>query len=413
MNETQNDPLQAFAGRNLTHPSSPVTLLFLPLAMGVTAGAMLLLFGGVSLWTGLIAAALSVTGAWVSWLFQRRLKAIEAHYHRQSQAAQRQHSEFSQSVVKGLDELCVIALPIWSGHIETARSQTEEALNTLTHRFATLVERLETTLATSRQASGQGGGHEGAGAVFNRNEQSLTQVVGVLRTTQQGRIAILDEIRRLTHYTEELKGMAAEVAAIAGQTNLLALNAAIEAARAGEAGRGFAVVANEVRKLSTLSSNTGQHMTEKVNVINDAITKAFRVAEQSAANDGEILGQSEESIRLVMRDFTGMVDGLSRSAGIMQDEGMGIRREIEDMLVALQFQDRTSQMLAQVRGCLTELEKTVRVQQAAGASGKSVVPIDVSAWMDNMEKNYAKFEQGINHSDQRTQANSPPEITFF
>jgi len=316
-------------------------------------------------------------------------------------------------VVKGLDELCVTALPIWNRHLETARNQTEEALNALTLRFAALVERLETTLATSRQASGQGGGHEGAGAVFNRSEQSLTKVVGVLRTTQQGRMAILDEIRTLTHYTEELKGMATEVAAIAGQTNLLALNAAIEAARAGEAGRGFAVVADEVRKLSTLSSNTGQNMTEKVTVINDAIAKAFRVAEQSAANDGEVLGQSEESIRLVMRDFTGMVDGLSRATGIMQEEGVGIRQEIEDMLVALQFQDRTSQMLAQVQGNLTDLEKTVRVQQAASENGQRVAPIDVRAWLDKMEKSYAMLEQRVNHSGQRTQANTQPEITFF
>jgi len=386
---------------------------FLSLALGLVAGVVLLLFSGASVWTGFTAAALSLAGAGVGWLFQRRLKAIEAQHQSLTLTIEQQHREFSQSVVKGLDELCVIALPIWNRHLETARSQTEEALNALTRRFAALVERLETTLAASRQASGQGGGHEGAGAVFNRSEQSLTRVVGVLRTTQQGRIAILDEIRTLTHYTEELKGMATEVAAIAGQTNLLALNAAIEAARAGEAGRGFAVVADEVRKLSTLSSNTGQNMTEKVNVINDAITKAFRVAEQSAANDGEILGQSEESIRLVMRDFTAMVDGLSRSAGIMQEEGVGIRQEIEDMLVALQFQDRTSQMLAQVQGNLTELEKTVRVQQAASEKGQPVPPIDVRAWLDKMEKSYAMLEQRANHAGQRTQANSQPEITFF
>lgn len=392
--------------------SRPIFFIF-PLALALIAGAMLLLSGGVSPSTGAMVVALLAGGVGVGYLLKRRVRDIEAHYGRQALTAEQQQREFSQSVVKGLDELCVIALPIWNRHLETARSQTEEALNALTQRFAALVERLETTLAASRQSSGQGSGHEGVGAVFSRSEQSLTQVVGVLRTTQQGRIAILDEIRTLTHYTEELKGMATEVAAIAGQTNLLALNAAIEAARAGEAGRGFAVVADEVRKLSTLSSNTGQHMTEKVNVINDAITKAFRVAEQSAANDGEVLGQSEASIRLVMRDFTGMVDGLSRSAGIMQEEGVGIRQEIEDMLVALQFQDRTSQMLAQVQGNLTELEKTVRVQQAAGASGERVAPIDVRAWLDKMERSYAMLEQRINHTGQRTQTSSQPEITFF
>ncbi len=412
MTRNRDDPLATRAAPQFVHQSYGM-LWFLSLALGLVAGVTLLLFAGASVWTGLTAVALACAGAGVSWLFQRQLKSVEVHHQGCAHAAEQRHHQFSQTVVKGLDELCVNALPIWSRHLETARNQTEEALNTLTRRFAALVERLEATLTASRQASGQGGDNEGAGAVFNRSEQSLTQVVGVLRATQQGRIAILDEIRTLTHYTEELKGMATEVAAIAGQTNLLALNAAIEAARAGEAGRGFAVVADEVRKLSTLSSNTGKNMTDKVNVINDAITKAFRVAEQSAANDGETLGQSEESIRLVMRDFTAMVDGLSRSAGIMQEEGVGIRQEIEDMLVALQFQDRTSQMLAQVQGNLTELEKTVRVQQAACVGGERVDSLDVRAWLSTMETSYAMLEQRINHSGQSAEAKTQPEITFF
>jgi len=70
--------------------------------------------------------------------------------------------------------------------------------------------------------------------------------------------------------------MAAEVANIAGQTNLLALNAAIEAARAGESGRGFAVVAGEVRNLSSLSSNTGKKMSDKVQVISSQPGRIFQ-----------------------------------------------------------------------------------------------------------------------------------------
>lgn len=304
-----------------------------------------------------------------------------------------------------LEELCLQALPIWNRQIETARQQTETALTTLTDRFAALVQHLEATLAASQQ----NGSDRGVVATVNQSEAALQGVVDSLRATQQGRSAMLHEVRNLTGYTEELKQMADEVAAIAGQTNLLALNAAIEAARAGEAGRGFSVVADEVRKLSSLSSETGKNMGDKVKVIGDSIAAAFRIAEQAAAEDETAIANSEASIRAVMEDFTRIVEELGQSAAMMQQEGIGIREEIAGMLVELQFQDRTSQILSQICNTLTELEATIRERRA----GSDAARLDVRGWLKRMEASYAMLEQRLNHTGQHQKVDAEPEITFF
>jgi len=375
-----------------------------PLLLGAVAGGGLysLSISGLS-WLWLCGGILSgMTVGIISLRLARR--EVEDAISRTEQSWLVEQSMHSQQ--RGsLEKLCQQILPIWSRNVETARCQTEESVSELTSRFAALVDRLQSTIATSRQA-GAGGSASSNNMVnaFDEAETALQSVVESLRTTQKGRATLLDEVRVLTSYTEELQKMAAEVAAIAGQTNLLALNAAIEAARAGDAGRGFAVVADEVRKLSSLSSSTGKNMSEKVGVINDAISNTFYLAEKAASKDAEDLLQSETYISNVMSTFNCIVDDLIRSAEIMQEEGNGIRVEIEDMLVALQFQDRTSQILAQVSSSLNELKESL---------GQNGANLDATAWLEKMEMGYAMLEQRLNHVGQSGTETVESDITFF
>ncbi len=311
-----------------------------------------------------------------------------------------------------LDEVLLGAMPIWAKQVESSRHQTEEAIVSLANRFTGIATRLQDTVQASQQAAGELDGQsvDGALEVLARSDSELSQVINSLKATQTSRDQTLAQVRSLTAYTKELRAMAADVAAIAAQTNLLALNAAIEAARAGEAGRGFAVVADAVRSLSNKSSETGQQMSAKVDIINNAITQLVQAASSSADQDSHSVAESENSIQRVLERFQNITGRLADSADLLKQESYGIRDEMTEVLVSLQFQDRVSQILSHVRDNMQALHD--HLLQASQAPDQAV-GVDARQWLARMEATYATDEQRrLHHGAAAAQQNSQ-DITFF
>jgi len=89
------------------------------------------------------------------------------------------------------------------------------------------------------------------------------------------------QIEELVVAMDKVGNIVITIDEIAAQTNLLALNAAIEAARAGEAGRGFSVVADEVRTLSSRTTEATLVIRDTVKVTREAVEKTMKNMDNS------------------------------------------------------------------------------------------------------------------------------------
>ncbi|KXU81016.1 methyl-accepting chemotaxis protein [Aeromonas enteropelogenes] len=396
------------------HKSGVINPLWDPVCwlscIGLGLLGCLLLSGSSSLLYLLLNGSLAIGAA--LWTSHRVNQA--RHTHASTDEQDTTPASFANAII-GLEEVCQKAVPIWSQQIESSRQQTEEAMIDLTQRFSGLANKLEEAVSASHQAAGDLGGTESKGmaAVLSESQLQLNEVLSLMHSAQENRDAMLAEIKSLTAYTLELNTMALDVAKIASQTNLLALNAAIEAARAGEAGRGFAVVADEVRNLSRLSSETAQKMSDKVDTINAGIGRVSEIAESSAARDHVSVANSEQAIEQVLTRFRQATDSLAESASLLQSESTDIHHEISNVIISLQFQDRVSQILNQVRNNMEHLSSHLNdPEQQVRTSGP--IMIDADSWLADMELTYATDEQrDIHHGRSTKPTASSADITFF
>ena len=325
---------------------------------------------------------------------------------------QRSNERRQEALAQAMNTRLQEAANVWTSHIQLAQRQMQDATVQLLAGFAEVLTQLDAVTGFNAHGSDQGleqGQLEARAALLEQCETRLRGLLDNFQVFVQSREEAMQAVRTLASSSAGLHEMAEDVAKLARQTNLLSVNAAIEAARAGPSGRGFAVVAGEVRRLSGESGRTGRHIEQQVDAFGEHMQTALRDAAMHVERDRGVIAASEQTINQVVEQVDHAVLQMHHRAKELAARGELIKTQVQQLMVAFQFQDRVQQILSQVDASIAD-----SVQHLQSAWLQGVAP-SAQEWGARLARGYTTLEQ--HHVTQTETVHQPsaatPQTTFF
>ena len=166
-----------------------------------------------------------------------------------------------------------------------ASHNLEESINHIATTMAAIKDNTHEMLATTQNSTAN---MNESIKVVNESSQKISDINRQVQEFQ-------DKVNKIGEIVDIVKK-------VASQSNLLALNASIEAARAGEAGKGFAVVAEQVRQLSSNTSESADNIVSYVKELKEDIDVLAVAMDETTAK----LSEGNEKVEVSLEDIERM-----------------------------------------------------------------------------------------------------------
>lgn len=174
-------------------------------------------------------------------------------------------------------------------------------------------------------------------ATANSSTENMNNSIQVVNESSEKIQAINKQVQDFQDKIDKIGEIVDVVKKVASQSNLLALNASIEAARAGEAGKGFAVVADQVRQLSSNTSESAEDIVKYVTELRSDIGMLAQSMDETTSKLSEGNQKVEQSLgdikqmNLQMQEIKDRVDNAFNDIDTQTDVTKDFTAQIESI----------------------------------------------------------------------------------
>lgn len=263
----------------------------------------------------------------------------------------------SADIKKASKELS-LSLSTCGTNLSAIKSTQDDAVETLSHAFSSLKALVSQQIACIEDLLSADEAHtqsypERMRKFARETDGTLTQFIGSTEQMSSSTKELMEQVQTIQLAMPTVIDALSGIDDIAAQTNLLALNAAIEAARAGEAGRGFAVVADEVRALSTRSTQFSDVIKTQVENIRNLVDKLTGTAEFVASQDISQVVNAKAHISEQLAEIIRKAEADLVTTKQIEDIGSQLDGSINTAIRGMQFGDINGQHIQYTQDMIT------------------------------------------------------------
>lgn len=305
------------------------------------------------------AAVLVMAACWVTsffWVF--RLSSYKSFINQEATATnelKRLETELISSVAEYYH-----GLPVLINQLNVVSKDTEDAVLEISRSFMDISSqthnqstRAKTAFSSILASSGGSNFLEDSAHLLSEVLNNLRTSLSLINTTETALDGIKDSLDNLNNVVGEIEGIAQNI-------RLLSFNATIEAARAGVHGKGFAVVAEEVRRLSNVSNSAAVKIRTTIQkIVSDIQDISGNVKSSSRGTEGYI-NNALDAVDDTMTAITHIISSTKDKVDMIGDDTEQLAKEIDNIIISLQFQDMTKQKIEHVIKPLEKFQERLK-----------------------------------------------------